>query len=256
MRSVVTGVLAVTTLVAASLTACDHGSLRLARPGSGVGGPAASAAPAVPGAPSPTWSAPRRGRTTGTLDIISGFPSVSVRVGDIGDDLFRITAIAPAATQPIATLTGDTVTITSAAVTGGSGSGSLPLQLTLSPLVTWSFALDGGTSIADVDLSGGHASSARFSQGVSSIRLTLPPAAGTVSVIMAGGASEFQVHLLGRDAVRANIAGGAGSASFLGVSHTGVAGGTVFTSPDWSAAPDRYDIDCSAGVSSLIVDRS
>ncbi|MFC7760502.1 hypothetical protein ACFQY4_22570 [Catellatospora bangladeshensis] len=40
-----------------------------------------------------------------------------------------------------------------------------------------------------------------------------------------------------------------------GVRRSGIAGGTVFTPPGWADAADRYDVDATAGVSTLTVDR-
>jgi hypothetical protein len=230
IRSAVVAVLAI-----ACLTGCDHDSLTINRP---------SVAPA--------FSAPRGGRTAASLDVTSGFSSVDVRVANIGDELFRVNNIPAAGVYPVATVSGDTVVITSA----GSGSGAMPAQVLLSPAVTWTITLAGGASLATVDLTGGHASSVQITAGVSSMQLTLPPAAGTVAVTMSGGASEFRVHLGGPDAVRATLAGGASLATIDGVTHTGIAGGSVFASPDWADATDRYDIDCAAGVSSLVIDRT
>jgi hypothetical protein len=40
-----------------------------------------------------------------------------------------------------------------------------------------------------------------------------------------------------------------------GVTHSGVAGGSMWTPDGWSAAADRYDIDATSGVSTLVVSR-
>jgi hypothetical protein len=53
--------------------------------------------------------------------------------------------------------------------------------------------------------------------------------------------------------------GGRGQHAFLrtvdGQSLTGVAGGTVVTPPGWATATARFDVDATAGVSSLTVSR-
>jgi hypothetical protein len=49
------------------------------------------------------------------------------------------------------------------------------------------------------------------------------------------------------------IEGGAAHVSLDGVTHTGVAVGSVFSSPGWSSAHDRYEIRARGGVSSLAV---
>jgi hypothetical protein len=55
--------------------------------------------------------------------------------------------------------------------------------------------------------------------------------------------------------VRVRVGGGAGSATVDGARHNGLSAGTVLTSDGWDAASDRYDVDATAGVSALIVDR-
>jgi hypothetical protein len=49
------------------------------------------------------------------------------------------------------------------------------------------------------------------------------------------------------------IDGGAAHVSLDGVTHTGVAAGSVFSSPGWSSAHDRYELHARGGVSSLAV---
>ena len=49
--------------------------------------------------------------------------------------------------------------------------------------------------------------------------------------------------------------GGAGSVTIDGVAHNGLSSGTTFASDGWNTASDRYDIDNTAGVSTLTVDR-
>jgi hypothetical protein len=50
-------------------------------------------------------------------------------------------------------------------------------------------------------------------------------------------------------------AGGAGSVTIDGATHSGVAGGSMWTPDNWAAAADRYDIDATSGVSTLNVSR-
>jgi hypothetical protein len=54
---------------------------------------------------------------------------------------------------------------------------------------------------------------------------------------------------------RVTAGGGAAFISLDGQHLTGVAGGTVVTSPGWAAATSRYDIDATSGFSRLAVSR-
>jgi hypothetical protein len=84
----------------------------------------------------------------------------------------------------------------------------------------------------------------------------LPAAAGTQRVTMSGGVGQFTVRLGGAGPVRVAATGGAGSVTVDGATHTGVAGGSVWTPDGWDTATSRYDVDATAGVSTMTVGRS
>ena len=200
--------------------------------------------------PTPTAWAPRDVRTEANLIVTSGFNVVAVSVADIGDDLFHATSPG-SATGPTASVVRDVVAITAGANPGGGTSG---LDVRLSPRVAWRVMLDGGSNVAIVDLTGARVRGVDVTKGVSTIDMTLPAATGTTPITMSGGASTMRLHLRGAAPVRTTMTGGAGTVTIDGAVHSGVAGGTAFVSPGWDSAPDRYVIDCAAGVSELVVD--
>ena len=64
------------------------------------------------------------------------------------------------------------------------------------------------------------------------------------------------LHVLARipgDRRVRTAAGGAGSVSLDGATHTGVAGGSVFASPGWASATARYDVAATAGAANVSV---
>jgi hypothetical protein len=73
---------------------------------------------------------------------------------------------------------------------------------------------------------------------------------------MSGGASEFLVHAPAGVPVRVRLGGGAGSVTVDGANRSGVPGGDVIVPAGWAGDPDRYDVDATAGVSSLVLDRA
>jgi hypothetical protein len=85
------------------------------------------------------------------------------------------------------------------------------------------------------------------------ISLALPRPHGSVPVRLAGGASQFLLSLPEGVPVRVSAVGGAGDVSLEGQNHVGVAGGSVFTTPDWAAGTGRFDIDATAGASQVTV---
>jgi uncharacterized protein (UPF0303 family) len=174
--------------------------------------------------------------------------ALAVHAEDLGPDLFRATATAGTLA---AAITGDTVTLTRS---GDGGPAVVDVALDRQP--AWSVAIAGGATAATLDLATGRVGTIDLASGVSTFEMGLPAARGTTRVVMSGGSSQMRVHLTGPSPVRVTLAGGAGSVEVDGASRSGVPGGTVLVPPTWSAAHDRYDILCSAGVSALVVDRA
>lgn len=233
-------------IVVLACSACDTHSVTIApAPSTGGGGSLATSAPGI----GSSISAPRDARSAATLVIASGVTTLAVGADDLGDDLFRASVNSG---QVVGTVTGDVVTIT----TAGGGGSPVVADITVNSRLTWSVKVAGGASAASVDLSRVPAQAVEFTSGVSSIELRLAAARGTTRVLMSGGASQFEVHLAGPEPVRVTLAGGAGSVDIDGQQHSGVAGGAAFTGGGWATASNRFDILCSAGVSSLSVDRA
>jgi hypothetical protein len=121
--------------------------------------------------------------------------------------------------------------------------------------VRWSIRFTAGATSNIADLRGlREIGGVEYIGGVSAIELSLPAAKGTVTVRMSGGAGTYRVHLPQGRPVRVVAGGGAGSVTVDGTRHDGVAGGATYADGD-TAAQDRYEIDNTAGVSSLVVDR-
>ena len=94
---------------------------------------------------------------------------------------------------------------------------------------------------------------ADFTAGSSLITMQLPAPDGTVTVELAGGASQLNLSLPAGVPARLRLDGGASAVTLGGRSYTGIAGGTVLTMPGWAAASSRYEIDAPAGISAISV---
>ena len=210
--------------------------------------PARGAAPAGHAA-----TGPRDGVEEATFALVSGVTAITVRVADLGQDLYRMRTPDGSRIAPLVDADGGDVRLF---VEGTGGSGPAVVDVTLHSAVRWHVRLGGGAQDEQVDLSGGDVSAVEFVAGAGRISLTLPGPRGTVPVRMTGGAGEFQVHLTGDAPARVRIGGGAGSVVVDGEARTGIPGGTVVEGAGWSSARDRYDIDAAAGVSSLVLDRA
>jgi hypothetical protein len=193
------------------------------------------------------------GRRAAELDVVSGAATVDISSGDLAGRLYEVMTPADAGGAPVATVDGDVVQV-SLASTGQPGPASL--RVVVSSRVLWRIHLDGGASSESVHLAGAHLRELDFGAGSARIDATLPSPVGTVPVTMSGGASSFQLHLPDGVPVQVRFAGGAGSAVVDGTTRSGIAGGTVLSALDWSGAANRYDIDNTAGVSALTLDRA
>ena len=216
---------------------------------------AAGTALAVSGPSRPdshTASLAADGRSSATLDVVTGTPSLNVRVanlGGTGGTLLR--ASTPADAPP----TQVTLSWKNNVVDLSASSGTTPVTVTLNEAVRWRLDFAGGTEHTTADLRGGNVAAVTFTAGSDTIDLSLPKPRGMLPVRLAGGASQFHVSLPDGVPVRVTAAGGAGTVTVDGASYTGVGGGSVFATPGWSATSAGFDVDATAGAALLSVAR-
>ena len=191
----------------------------------------------------------RTGADTGTVDLVSGAATMTVRDADLGSDRVRASTPVGSSVAPSLTVTGGTVTVR-LAETGGSGPAAVTVLL--DRRVRWQVRMSAGATSQLLDLRGARVSGVDLLGGAARIELRLPAPDGAVPVRMTGGATELAVHLPAGVAAGLRVGAGAGSVTVDGVRRTGLAGGTVVTT---ATAPDRYDVDAAAGVSVLVLDR-
>lgn len=130
--------------------------------------------------------------------------------------------------------------------------GPAALTVLLDRRVSWRVRLSGGAVTEVLDLRGGRLAGIDLTAGATRIELSLPEPRGVVPVRMAGGATDFTVHLPPGVATAVRVGGGAATVVVDGVRRSNLPGGTSVASSD---AADRYEIDAAAGVSTLVVDR-
>lgn len=193
------------------------------------------------------------GTNAATFELVNGSDVVRVSVADLGGDLYKVSTPDNAKVAPAVDVSGTDV-VTALNNTGLAGPAVVNVQL--SNNVRWTVRLAGGATDESVDLTGGKGGDVDFATGTSQAAVTLPAASGTQRVVMSGGASQFAVRLAGNAPVRVAANGGAGAVTVDGQTHSGVGGGSIWTPADWSTATDRYDVDATAGVSTMTVSRS
>jgi hypothetical protein len=181
--------------------------------------------------------------------VSTGTQSITVAAGRSGSAFYRVTTPRTSGDRPLVGVSGTVVQVGQAAA-GHAGSPD-SLAIVLAPEVRWTIDLDGGTSVATVDMSSGELTALHFGGGVSSASVRLPPPRGTQTVLVGGGASELDIVATSGAPAQIAVADGASQVVFDGESHDGVAGGTVFADPAWSTAVDRYDVDLASGVAAV-----
>lgn len=236
-------------LAAVALTACD-GGLHVNVPIAATSSGAASTASAPLSAP---FTSPLATSGIAELRIASGFSTVAIRVAPIGHDLFR--AITPPNSGGSINSAVNASSSGAVVIITGSGGSTNTVEVVLSPTPRWQISLDAGANAAIIDMTGAKVAGVAINQGVSSLDITLPDQSGTTAIALAAGVSQLQVHLAGKRPAQVTASAGAGSVTIDGITHSGVAAGSSFQSPGWTAAADRVDIECGAGVSSVVVDR-
>jgi hypothetical protein len=196
------------------------------------------------------------GRTQATLDVLTGTTALTIDVADFGPGGSLLRVSTPAGQQAAR------LSVSDPAGSAGPGENALvdlsaanasAVTVTLSSAVSWQLDLDGGSTRTDVDLRGGQVTGIQFNAGSSVINLALPQPHADVPVQMAGGASEFLLSLPNGVPARVTAAGGASEVLLEGQDHTGVAGGSVFTTPGWAPGVTGFDINASAGASQISV---
>ena len=206
---------------------------------------------------------PRGGLTRAELKVTSGTAILDVSAGELGGTLLRVSTPDGAPVRPVLSDPGLIVLSLAGAAPGRQDSGGPParqdsgyaVKVVLNAAVTWSLDLAGGTQLTRVDLRGGKVAGIAVMAGSDTLDMRLPRPAGTLPLLLAGGVSQFLLSLPAGVPAQVTVGGGASSVSLDGQQLTGIAGGTVVTSPGWAAATSRYDIDAISGFSQLAVSR-
>jgi hypothetical protein len=210
--------------------------------------------------PSHVAAMSRDGLARAELKVTSGTAILDVRAGRLGGTLLRVSTPDGAPVRPVLSGSGLIVLSLDGAAPGGPGSpgprsSGYAVTVVLNSAVTWSLDLAGGTQLTKVDLRGGKVAGIAVMAGSDTLDMSLPRPAGTLPLLLAGGVSQFLLSLPAGVPAQVRVGGGASFVSLDDQHLTGMAGGTVVTSPGWAAATARYDIDATSGFSRLAVSR-
>jgi hypothetical protein len=189
-------------------------------------------------------------RREARFEMASGVEAMTVRVGDLGDRLYRIST--PSGRAPVPHVT-DRDSVVQLRLTGGGGASSVDVRL--SSRVRWGLRVAVGLAQATINLTGGSVSAVEFTAGVGTADLTLPLPSGTVPVRIGGGANQFTVHLRPGVAAQVRIRSGVGNLTLDGTTRSGISPGATYPLAGYARARDRYNIDLLTGAAALVVRR-
>lgn len=203
---------------------------------------------------------PVDGHSSATLDVVRGTDELVVNVaslGGAGGTLLRASTPRGAPPPQLRTdQTGGTARSgKNELIFLSASSGAGPVIVTLNASVGWRLDFGGGTTRTVADLRGGRVAGITFTAGSDVVDLSLPRPGGTVPVVLAGGASQFLIAAPAGVPVRVTAGGGAGEVSLDGATRTGVAGGSVLTTPGWAPGVAGFDVDATAGAARVAVTR-
>jgi hypothetical protein len=194
-------------------------------------------------------SVPLAGQSAATLTLASGATTVGVHAADLGDRLY--VAGTPANSGVVPRGTGTDLRLVPS---NEPGSGAA-VDLKVSTKVVWNLRLAGGATTETVDLRGAKLGSLAVTAGVSQLEIWLPVPTADTTIQVSGGASGVRLHVPAGVSTRVSARSGAGSVTIDGITHAGVGAGAVWAPDDWGGQQKHYDVDVSAGVGWLTLDR-
>jgi hypothetical protein len=123
--------------------------------------------------------------------------------------------------------------------------------LALHPSPTWTLRFKGGIHRLSADLRDLLVAGIEIRGGISQVELWLPRPSGTLRVLADSSAAGIRIHLPAATPLRLSISGAVASLD-IGNEQLGAVGtGVRRETPDWRAAPDRFDLVVSGSVQHL-----
>jgi hypothetical protein len=197
-----------------------------------------------------TVTAPLDNRTSASFELLAATNRVKVSIGELGDDLYRISAPEDAGIEPSPLIRNDDVKLQ--VTRDGDGTGG-ELEVVLAAKVRWSLRFSGYAEQQIVDLTGGQVSGIEMVAGARRTELSLSQPSGTVPLKVNGAVEELLVKSPAANPVRVKVGGGADTVVAGSQTRRDVAAGSTFTPRNW-ATDNRYDLAAGARITSLTVE--
>ena len=196
-----------------------------------------------------TVSAPLDNRAKASFELLAATNKVSVRIGELGDDLYRISTPEDAGIAPDPEIRNDDVKLQ--VIRDGDGTGG-EIDIVLAAKVRWTLRFSGYAEEQVVDLSGGQIGGIEMVGGMRRAEVTLPRPSGTVPIKVNGAVEQLTLKSPQGSPVRVRVGGGAKTVVAGTRTLKDIAAGSTLTPKGW-AVPNRYDVGAGAPITSLTV---
>jgi hypothetical protein len=199
-----------------------------------------------------TATAPLDNRTKASFELLAGANSVNLTIGELGDDLYRISTPDDAGILPSPTIRNDDVKLQVSK--DGDGTGG-EIEVVLAAKVRWQLRFSGYAEKQVIDVSGGQISGLEMVAGMRTAQLTLSRPTGTVPVKINGAVDSLVVKSPAANPVRIKVGGGAQTVVAGSRTLKDVAAGSTLTPKGWDVT-NRYDVTAGARITSLTVENA
>jgi hypothetical protein len=199
-----------------------------------------------------TVTAPLENRTRASFEMLAGANRVKLSIGELGDDLYRISTPDDAGIRPSPETRDDDVKLQ--VTKDGDGVGG-EIEVVLAAKVQWQLRFSGYAEEQDLDLSGGQISGIEMVAGARRAEVSLSQPTGTIPVKVNGAVDELVLKSPAGSPVRVRVGGG--SQTVVAGSRTlkDVPAGSTLTPKNW-ATQNRYDVTAGARITSLTVENA
>jgi len=199
-----------------------------------------------------TVTAPLDNRTAASFEMLAGANNVHLSIGELGDDLYRISTPDDAGIKPSPVIHNDDVQLQ--VTRDGDGTGG-EIQVVLAAKVTWQLRFSGYADDQVIDVSGGQVSGIEMVAGMHRAELDLGKPSGTVPVKITGGVDQLILRSPDGCPMRVSVGGGAKTVVAGSRTLREVKAGSTLTPKDWAVQKEnRYDVSTAAAITSLNVE--
>ena len=199
-----------------------------------------------------TVTAPLDNRSKASFELLAGANTVHLTIGELGDDLYRISTPDDAGILPSPILQDDDVKLQ--VNKDGDGTGG-EIEVVLAAKVRWQLRFSGYAEKQIIDVSGGQVSGIEMVAGMREAQLTLSSPTGTVPVKINGAVDRLTLKSPADNPVRIKVGGGAQTVVAGARTLKDVTAGSTLTPKGWNTT-DRYDVTAGARITSLTVENA